>query len=151
MPQMEAEQAAALSHVNSLVDALNTKGHAMAVTDFEKLVTSHFDTESPTFIGAAGASHGAADIAKRFHTMFTSRFKKANITMKVTKVTMHAPNVAAVGGSCLVANIATLAGDPVPDLRSNIVTNLVNKDGKWVITSLAIVNETAKVNAPSAH
>lgn len=152
MPPMEAEQKAALAHVNTFVDALNTKGKAMAAHDFEKLITSAFDTTSPAmFIGAAGASHGTAEIAKRFHTMFTTRFKNAKITMKVTGVTMHAPNVAAVGGACLVQDIMTLAGNPVPDLRSNSVTTLMNKNGKWVITSLAIVNETAKVDAPSPH
>jgi len=152
MPEFEAERKAVLAHVNGFVGHLNQHGTRMAATDFAKLIEANFDHEgTPMFIGAAGASHGTAEIAKRFHAQFNSRFKNAKITMNVTGVHMIDARTAAVGGSCLVQDIRTLAGDPVKPLRSNSVTTLVNKGGKWVITSIAIVNETAKVDAPSHH
>ncbi len=148
--QYAAEQAAAVAHLQGFLATLNKywSGAPAKPADFEALISKTFDKEgTPTFVGAAGTSSGHAEISDRFYRTFATRFKKANVEMTVKGVQMHGPNVAVISGSCIARDVMTLAGDPVPEFKSNSITNMMNKNGKWVITSQAIVNETTKIPA----
>jgi hypothetical protein len=150
MAQYEAEQAAAVATLQGFLATLNKywSGTPATPADFDALISKTWDTETkPTFVGAAGTSTGTTEISDRFYKTFATRFKKANVQMTVNSVQMHGANVAVISGSCIARDVVTLAGDPVPEFKSNSITNLMNKNGKWVITSQSITNETAKIPA----
>jgi ketosteroid isomerase-like protein len=131
----KAEQDEVHSHIHGFMDILNKKD--------ARAIASHFDTHA-VFVGAAGMSVGRDAIQKRFEHNFQRRFKGA--TMKLQGLENFAKvgaGAVAGGGNCFAGGIIKEDGQKVEGLRSNLVMTLVKKNGQWLFSALAIVNETA--------
>jgi uncharacterized protein (TIGR02246 family) len=123
----------------AILGRLETFGKSLDMRDV-KHVATHF-TNDAVFVGGGGATIGRANIAKRYEFMYSGRFKNAKNSFEVTHVQMPAPNMAVVTAAC-VARLATRDnGDPLPDIKSNVVTTLIKGDGGWQIAAQAVVNE----------
>ncbi len=126
----------------AIVDHLQTIGKHLDQKNVKGL-TTHFASDA-VFVAGAGATVGKHAIAKRYDLMYGGRFKNAqNVINEVLHVQTPHPNVAIVTASCVARGIMREQGDPVPDLKSNVVTMMVKTGANWEIVAQAVVNESA--------